>query len=169
MTGLARHGRPIQYAHAPVPYALWDVWTKIAADPVAFEPPSAGFALDWRTLIAWRRRGVGFATLTHAAGLSSSGDATLDARLPLDELYHIPERTAVAIRHAKARGGRIVAIGTSVVRALESAANAAGGLSGGRGVARGRIRRGTDIRVADAILSLERFDRVEKATQLGRQ
>jgi S-adenosylmethionine:tRNA ribosyltransferase-isomerase len=33
--GLARHGRPIQYAHEPEPLALWDVWTKIAADPIA--------------------------------------------------------------------------------------------------------------------------------------
>ena len=57
--GLARHGRPIQYAHVPEPLALWDVWTSIAAEPIAFEPPSAGFALDWRTLsslAAARRR-----------------------------------------------------------------------------------------------------------------
>ena len=48
--GLARHGRPIQYAHWPEPLALWEVWTCLAADPIAFEPPSAGFALDWRIL-----------------------------------------------------------------------------------------------------------------------
>src|SRR5713226_4818181 len=38
--GLARHGRPIKYAHVPVPLELWDVWTPIAGPPVAFEPPS---------------------------------------------------------------------------------------------------------------------------------
>ena len=48
--GLARHGRPVQYAHVAEPLALWDVWTPIAAQPVAFEPPSAGFVLDWRLL-----------------------------------------------------------------------------------------------------------------------
>ena len=73
IAGLARHGRPIQYAHVPEPLALWDVWTRIAADPVAFEPPSAGFALDWHTRAVWRRRGIDFATLTHAAGISSTG------------------------------------------------------------------------------------------------
>ncbi|TIU90745.1 MAG: S-adenosylmethionine tRNA ribosyltransferase, partial [Mesorhizobium sp.] len=52
LAGLARHGRPIQYAHVPEPLALWDVWTKIAAGPVAFEVPSAGFALDWLALQA---------------------------------------------------------------------------------------------------------------------
>ena len=48
--GLARHGRPIQYAHIPSPLAIWDVWTPIAALPVSFEPPSASFVLDWKTL-----------------------------------------------------------------------------------------------------------------------
>ena len=112
--GLARHGRPIQYAHLPAPLALWDVWTPIAGAPVAFEPPSAGFALDWARARAMRARGVGFATITHAAGISSTGDEALDARLPFDEPYEIPEATAAAIRRARARGGRIVAVGTTV-------------------------------------------------------
>src|SRR5205085_3743900 len=76
--GIAQHGRPIQYAHAQEPFALWDVWTKVAARPIAFEAPSAGFALDWKMLAALRSRGIGFATLTHAAGLSSTGDPALD-------------------------------------------------------------------------------------------
>jgi hypothetical protein len=72
--GIARHGRPVQYAHVEAPLALWDVWTRIAALPAAFEPPSAGFALDWRMLDRFAARGIAFATLTHAAGLSSTGD-----------------------------------------------------------------------------------------------
>ncbi|HEY3075783.1 MAG TPA: S-adenosylmethionine:tRNA ribosyltransferase-isomerase, partial [Burkholderiales bacterium] len=92
--GIARHGRPIQYAYLSGALALWDVWTPIAALPVAFEPPSAGFAIDWRLLVALRRRGVGFATITLAAGISSTGDPALDARLPLDEPYRVPASTA---------------------------------------------------------------------------
>ena len=153
LAGLARHGAPIQYAHVPEPLALWDVWTRIAADPIAFEPPSAGFALDWRTLVIWRRRGVGFATLTHAAGISSTGSPALDAKLPFDEPFRIPERTATAIARAKWNGGRIVAIGTTVVRALESAATADGGVSAGGEIARGRIGGRTPLRVVDAILT----------------
>jgi S-adenosylmethionine:tRNA ribosyltransferase-isomerase len=151
--GLARHGRPIQYAHVPEPLALWDVWTQIAADPIALEAPSAGFALDWRTLAAWRQRDIGFATLTHAAGISSTGDPALDGRLPFDEPYRIPEGTAAAIKRAKSNLARIVAIGTTVVRALESAADAVGGVRAGDGVASGRIVRGTPLRVVDAILT----------------
>jgi S-adenosylmethionine:tRNA ribosyltransferase-isomerase len=153
LAGLARHGRPIQYAHVPAPLAMWDVWTRIAAAPMAFESPSAGFALDWRTLAAWRQRGIGFATLTHAAGISSTGDQALDLRLPFDEPYRIPARTAGAIERTRSQGGRIIAIGTSVVRSLESAANPDGSVRAGDGVAGGRIMRGTPLRLVDAILT----------------
>jgi S-adenosylmethionine:tRNA ribosyltransferase-isomerase len=153
LAGLARHGRPIQYAHVPVPLALADVWTAIAAEPIAFEAPSAGFALDWRTQAAWRQRGVTFATLTHAAGLSSTGDAALDRRLPFDEAYCIPQPTAAAIRRAKSKDRRVIAIGTTVVRALESAASADGTVRAGDGIAIGRIGRKTPLRVVDALLT----------------
>ena len=102
--GIAHHGRPIQYAHVATPLLLWDVWTPIASPPVAFEPPSAGFALDWRTIAAMRSRGVKFATITHAAGISSTGDPELDRRLPFDEPYDIPASTARAIaRYSRER------------------------------------------------------------------
>ena len=74
--------------------SLWDVWTVIAGPPVAFEPPSAGFVLDWQMLKTLHARGIEFATITHAAGISSTGDAELDGRLPLDEPYEIPAATA---------------------------------------------------------------------------
>jgi S-adenosylmethionine:tRNA ribosyltransferase-isomerase len=151
--GIARHGRPIQYAYLSEALALWDVWTPVAALPVAFEPPSAGFALDWRTLAALRARGIGFATLTLAAGISSTGDPALDARLPLDEAYRIPESTASAIRRAAAKGARIVAVGTTVVRALEHAAARTGVAAAGDGVATQRIDARSRLRVVDAILS----------------
>ena len=151
--GLARHGRPIQYAHVETPLLLWNVWTPIAGRPVAFEPPSAGFALDWRTVSALRDRGIGFATITHAAGLSSTGDDEIDRQLPFDEAYEIPESTAAAIAAAKAKGGRLVAIGTTVVRALEHAGADEGVIRGGGGVANQRLGPATKLRVVDVILS----------------
>jgi S-adenosylmethionine:tRNA ribosyltransferase-isomerase len=151
--GLARHGRPIQYSHISTPLAVWDTWTPIAGSPVAFEPPSAGFALDWRTLDAIHRRGVHFATITHAAGISSTGDAELDTRLPFDEPYRITESAARTIRRARATGGRLIAIGTTVVRALEHAVSIHGPLLETTGVATNRISAATELRVVDAILS----------------
>jgi S-adenosylmethionine:tRNA ribosyltransferase-isomerase len=150
--GIATHGKPIQYAHVPQPLALWDVWTRVAALPVAFEPPSAGFVLDWALLSALKARGVGFVTLTHAAGISSTGDDALDARLPLDEPYDIPPATVAAIAQAKANGRRVIALGTTVTRALEHAASL-GDLRAGPGVANQRLGPGTVLNVVDAIVS----------------
>jgi S-adenosylmethionine:tRNA ribosyltransferase-isomerase len=151
--GLAQHGRAVQYAHMAAPLALWDVWTRIAALPTAFEAPSAGFALDWQLLRRLRERGVGFATLTHAAGLSSTGDPALDARLPFDEPYRLPAATVAAIDATRAHGGRVIALGTTVVRALEHAASRDGTLRAGVGLADQRIGAHTRLRVVDAIVS----------------
>ena len=151
--GLARHGRPIQYAHVPAPLQLWDVWTPIAGRPVAFESPSATFVLDWGSIRAMRHRRIAFATITLAAGISSTGDPELDRRLPFDEPYRISEATARAIRRTRANGGRIVAIGTTVVRALEHAAAADGVVHAGDGVADQRVGPKSRLGVVDAILS----------------
>jgi S-adenosylmethionine:tRNA ribosyltransferase-isomerase len=146
-------GKPIQYAHLTEPLQLWDAWTPIAAVPVAYEPPSAGFMLDWQTLAAMRTKGARFVTLTHAAGISSTGDAELDRRFPLDEPYFIPTGTVAAIEAAKASGRRVIAIGTTVVRALEHAASAHGELHAGEGIADQRLSAATRLRVVDAIVS----------------
>jgi S-adenosylmethionine:tRNA ribosyltransferase-isomerase len=150
--GIAAHGTPVQYAYMTPALALWDVWTPIAGPPVAFEPPSAGFALDWAGLRELRWQGVGFAVVTHAAGLSSTGDPALDARLPLPEAYRILASTAAAIAEARRRGGRVIAVGTTVTRALEHAARG-GRLAAGDGLADQRLGPGTRLRVVDAILS----------------
>jgi len=150
---LATHGKPIQYAHLVQPLRLQDVWTRIAARPAAFEAPSAGFVLDWTLLRALKNRGVLFATLTHAAGISSTGDHELDQRLPFDEPYSIPEHAVQAIEETQRRHGRIVALGTTVIRALEHSASQPGGLSPGPGLANQRIGPYTDLRVADAIIT----------------
>lgn len=151
--GLARHGRPVQYAHLNDPLRLWDVWTRIAALPVAFEAPSAGFVLDWALLDHLPAHGIGFATLTHAAGLSSTGDPALDARLPLPEPYHLPPATVQATLRTRERGGRIVALGTTVVRALEHAVATPQGLHPGEGMADQRLGSGSRLRIVDVLLS----------------
>jgi len=152
-SGIAAHGHPIQYAHVPVPLALWDVWTPVAARPVAFEPPSAGFALRWETLTRLSARGIGFATLTHAAGISSTGDPVLDARLPFDEPYDIPIETVRRLRRTRRDGGRVIAIGTTVVRALEHAALPDGAVRSGPGTATQRIGPATRLHAVDGILT----------------
>ena len=151
--GLARHGRPIQYSHVRTSLALWDVWTPIAGPPVAFEAPSAGFALNWNAVGSLKERGVEFGTITQAAGISSTGDPELDALLPFDEPYYIPPSTTLAIRSARSRDGRVVAVGTTVVRTLEDAAALDGSVRSGDGVAALRLGRSSRLRLVDAILS----------------
>lgn len=146
---LYRAGRPVQYAHVPEPLALWDVQNVYAGRPWAVEMPSAGRALQVSTLLELERRGVEIARVTHAAGLSSIGDATLDALLPLPERYQVRDETWDAIARARKRGGRVVAIGTSAARALE------GGARDGRrsGVTDLRIGPGTRRAIVDAVLT----------------
>ena len=90
--------------------------------------PSAGRPLRWELLLELRARGVKFARVTHASGLSATGDPALDAALPLPERFEVPAATAAAAAEARAVGGRIVAVGTSAARALEGAAAQHGGV-----------------------------------------
>src|SRR5262249_17481681 len=96
-------------------------------------------------------RGVRMATLTHAAGLSSIGDAEADAILPLPERYDIPSATVDAVEKTRASGGRVIAVGTTVVRALEGAA--AEGLRPGEGLTGLRPGAGSRLRVVDGLLT----------------
>ena len=86
-------------------------------------------------VLTLRKRGVQVVPLIHAAGISSTGEQALDALLPLPEYYHIPEETAVVVNLAMRDGRRIIALGTSVTRALESAVDEQGDVVPGRGIA----------------------------------
>ena len=138
----------------PTPLAMWDVWTPIAGLPVAFEPPSAGFALDWRSIRAMRERGIAFATITLAAGISSTGDPALDRRLPFDEPYRIPDATAV--RDPPGTGGAADGSSPSAPRSCVRSSTpprATASVCAGEGVADQRIGPASRLRIVDAILS----------------
>jgi S-adenosylmethionine:tRNA ribosyltransferase-isomerase len=150
---LYARGRVVQYAYLARELELWDVQSGFAARPWAFEPPSAGLPLSFELLFALRRSGVELAALSHAAGLSSTGSASLDRRLPLPERYEIPEATRALVERTRARAGRVVAVGTTVVRALESSALEHGSLTAGAGEARLVIGPGFRPRVVDGLLT----------------
>lgn len=150
---LYRAGSPVQYSYVPEPLALWDVQTAFASRPWAVEMPSAARPLHARTLLALARRGIAVASLTHAAGLSATGDARIDAALPLPERYDIPPATVQAIAHCRARGGRLLAIGTSVVRALEDSAHRHGQVRAGEAIAELVLDRACSPRVVAGLLT----------------
>ncbi len=151
--GIYRNGRPVQYSYLAHDLPLWAVQTTYAGRPWAFEMPSAGRPLSWEILLALRRRGIGCEALTHAAGLSATGDPELDAALPLAEKFDIPASTVGAILRTRHARGRVIAVGTTVVRALEGAAALRGTLQAGPGETALRITAAYRPRVIDGILT----------------
>lgn len=151
---LYRVGRPVQYSYLRAPVRLEQVQTPYGARPWAMEPPSAGRPLQLTMLRELARGGVALASLTHAAGLSATGDPGLDAALPLPERFDVPREAVDSIERARARGARVVAVGTTVVRALEgSAALHAGRLAEGEGVTDLRLGPGFRPKVVDGLLT----------------
>ncbi|MGB1013026.1 MAG: S-adenosylmethionine:tRNA ribosyltransferase-isomerase, partial [Nannocystaceae bacterium] len=149
---LYTQGRPVQYAYLDRGYPLAQFQTAYAGRPWAAEMPSAGRGLSWEVLQRLAAAGIEIATLTHAAGLSSTGDAELDARLPLPERYEIPEATVEAIAVARASGRRVIAVGTTVVRALEGAA-VQGALHAGPGLTDFKLGPTTELQIVDSLLT----------------
>jgi S-adenosylmethionine:tRNA ribosyltransferase-isomerase len=153
-SALYRYGHPVQYAHVARPLELWHAQTPFASRPWAVEMPSAGRPLAWSLVASLRAHGVVLASITHAAGLSSTGDAELDAAPPLPERFDIPLATVTAVAATRAEGRRVVAVGTTVVRALEGCAALHGGeLVAGDGTTDLRIDTHFRPRVVDAVLT----------------
>jgi S-adenosylmethionine:tRNA ribosyltransferase-isomerase len=153
-TGIYAYGRPIQYSYLKDDLAPWAVQTVYASRPWAVEMPSAGRPLSWQVLLELKRRGIRLARVTHAAGISATGDEDLDAALPLAEPFEIPEETVRAIEATRARGGRVIAVGTTVVRALEGSAKEDNTqVAAGAGETDLVIDRKFRLRIVDGILS----------------
>jgi S-adenosylmethionine:tRNA ribosyltransferase-isomerase len=130
---LHRAGRPVRYAYVPRPWPLHHYQTVFAAAPGSAEMASAGRPFTVQTVRALRDRGIGLATISLHAGLSTYGDATVDRQFVPAEPYRVPEATAAAVERCRAAGGRVIAVGTTVVRALETVADSHGRAHPGRG------------------------------------
>ena len=133
---LLRHGIPIRYSYVRRDWALPSYQTVFARELGSAEMPSASRPFTPSVVTQLVARGVLIAPLTLHAGVSSL-EADED---PYPEPYDVPPATARLVNHVRADGGRIIAAGTTVVRALETAALVSGrpgdGL-GGLDVARG--------------------------------
>jgi S-adenosylmethionine:tRNA ribosyltransferase-isomerase len=130
---LAAVGRPIRYGYLRAPRPLEDYRTVVASrtpgELAGAEIPSAARPLSARVLDGLRRRGVGVATITLHCGVSSP-EAD---EVPLPERYRVPAATAAAVNATRAAGGRVVAVGTTVTRALETVASPDGTVRSGEG------------------------------------
>jgi S-adenosylmethionine:tRNA ribosyltransferase-isomerase len=149
-----RLGEPVRYRYVSKPWGLNYYQTVYARDPGSAEMPSAGRAFTWRMLTQLRKMGIETAYLTLHTGLSSYLDDELDRRHPdLEEEYSIDKQTAMKIRTARSEGRRIIAVGTTVVRALESAAREGDMISAGHRYTRLMITPDYTLRLTDGILT----------------
>jgi len=126
---LARHGKPIRYSYVPDPWPLTAYQTVFARDPGSAEMPSAGRPFSPDLVSSLVTAGVVFAPITLHAGVAS-----LEAgELPLPERFAVPDPTARLVNLTREAGNRVVAVGTTVTRALETGAGADGTVRGTRG------------------------------------
>jgi S-adenosylmethionine:tRNA ribosyltransferase-isomerase len=126
---LATHARPITYGYLRGRWPLADYQTVFAREPGSAEMPSAGRPVTDRMVTDLIVRGIAMAPITLHAGVSS-----LDAgEAPLPERFRVRATTARLVDHTRRNGGRVVALGTTVVRALESVARTDGSVCAAEG------------------------------------
>jgi S-adenosylmethionine:tRNA ribosyltransferase-isomerase len=149
-----RLGEPVRYTYVPQALPLDLYQTVYAAEPGSVEMPSAGRPFTWELLLKLRRKGVGFATLSLHTGLSSTRDDVVDALHPnYDEEYHVPEITARAVNTTRQQGGRVIAVGTTVVKTLETLAQPDGAIAAAQGWTRLHIAPDHRLRVVDGLVT----------------
>ncbi|QIG45886.1 S-adenosylmethionine:tRNA ribosyltransferase-isomerase [Nocardioides anomalus] len=116
---LRRHGEPIRYPYVDGAWPIEDLQNVYAAVPGSAEMPSAGRPLSRAVLVDLMAAGVVVAPLVLHTGVASQ-----EAHEPPQaEWYDVPPATRGLVDLTLAQGGRVVAVGTTVVRALESAAS----------------------------------------------
>jgi S-adenosylmethionine:tRNA ribosyltransferase-isomerase len=119
---LDRHGEPIRYGHVSKAWPLEAYQNVYAISPGSAEMPSAGRPFTRELISRLIGHDVVIAPITLHAGVSSPESH----EPPFPEWFEVPERTAKAVCDARHEGRRVIAVGTTVVRALESAAAADG-------------------------------------------
>ncbi|WIX88293.1 S-adenosylmethionine:tRNA ribosyltransferase-isomerase [Amycolatopsis sp. DG1A-15b] len=114
---LAAAGRPIRYGYVPRAWPLSDYQTVFAREPGSAEMPSAARPFTPELVTRLVTDGVVFAPLLLHTGVSSPEAA----EPPQAERFRVPPTTAALVSWVSARGGRVIAVGTTAARALESA------------------------------------------------
>ncbi len=149
-----RIGVPIRYSYIAQALPLDLFQTVYAAEPGSVEMASAGRPFSWELLLNLERNGINLAAISLHIGLSSSRDEAIDATYPnYEEEYDLPEVTVQAIHACHQRHGRVIAVGTTVVRTLETVAAQHDGLVPAHGWTRLHISAGHQLRVVDALLT----------------
>lgn len=151
---MAKCGEPIRYGYVTKPQPLDAYQSIFARVPGSAEMPSAARPFTREVVDALRRKGVGFATVRLHTGVSSlevETEEVEDHPIP-PEPFRVPSKTADAVNAAHEAGGRVIAVGTTVVRSLESAWRD-GRVEPTRGFTRVVVHPGRGVHVVDGLLT----------------
>ncbi|OLC26281.1 MAG: S-adenosylmethionine:tRNA ribosyltransferase-isomerase [Verrucomicrobia bacterium 13_1_40CM_4_54_4] len=149
-----RLGKPIRYEYISAPWDLDYYQTVYAKEPGSAEMPSAGRAFTWKLLLDLKGRGIESAYIILHTGLSSYMDDELDRAYPAsEEEYFVSQITAEKVNSARENGGRVIAVGTTVVRALESVADSDGCVNEKQGYTRLTINSQHRLKAVDGLLT----------------
>lgn len=145
---LAAHGRPIAYGYLDLRYPLSAYQTVFGVRPGSAEMASAGRPFTPDLVARLVACGVGFAPITLHTGVSSqeAGEA------PGPEWFEVPAESARTIESARAHGGRVVAVGTTATRAVESASEG-GRVAPARGWTSRVVTPGNPPQVVDGLIT----------------
>jgi S-adenosylmethionine:tRNA ribosyltransferase-isomerase len=146
---LTQHGRPIVYRHMAGAAPLSDYQTVYADQPGSAEMASAGRPFTTDVLARLTSAGVTVAAVTLHAGVSSPEFH----EPPVPERYSIPASTARLVDETRSAGGRVVAVGTTVVRALETVAGIDGHIRSGSGWTDLVLRPGHPARIVTGLVT----------------
>ena len=146
---LADHGRPIRYGEPAEPWPIDAYQTVFATEPGSAEMPSAARGFTAELVTSLVSAGVVFAPLLLHCGVSSpeAGEA------PQPERYRVPVSTAALVNAARSSGRRVVAVGTTAVRALETVTDETGTTHPGEGWTELVISPERGVRVVDALIT----------------
>jgi S-adenosylmethionine:tRNA ribosyltransferase-isomerase len=146
---LQAHGFPIRYGYVREPWPLSYYQTAYATEPGSAEMPSAGRAFTPELLAGLEAKGVRLAPVVLHTGVASLEDH----EPPYAEAYRVPAATAQVVNQAREAGRRVIAVGTTAVRALETVAEADGRVHAGSGWTELIIRPERPLRVVDGLLT----------------
>jgi S-adenosylmethionine:tRNA ribosyltransferase-isomerase len=149
MSYLARYGRPIRYSYVPRPWPLTYYQTVFARTPGSAEMPSAARPFSTELVTALVAGGIAIAPITLHAGVSSAEPG----EPPAPELFGVPPATARLVNLTRAAGGRVIAVGTTVTRALESATDTDGVVHEAAGWTNLVLGAGRPCRVVDGLIT----------------
>ena len=143
------HGRPIRYGYVPEPWPLDAYQTVFALEPGSAEMPSAGRPFTTKLVTQLVASGVLIAPVTlHTSVSSPERDEP-----PFLERYHVPAATARLVNAVHDWNGRVIAVGTTVVRALETVAAKDGTVTEGGGWTSLVVTRERGLRAIDGLLT----------------